>query len=157
MTSSACALAEARNSSTTLSGCCRTRAPKRPTRHVFDGIHPSAGGFYDRMLAVRNALDRHGPTPLQHVHGSSHGRDCSKPKRKECKCREQFPHKVDLQRDHCSQEPPHPFPVFVLGLHLSSIPHPHFTQHLPAQWVALTPKFRHLLRCATLARRSSFP
>jgi hypothetical protein len=75
MTVSACALAEARNSSIQLAGCCRTRPPERPPRHVLHGIDSLPRGYHYRVLAVGDSLDGHNPNSMQHVQAANHGRD----------------------------------------------------------------------------------
>jgi hypothetical protein len=124
VTSSACALAEARKSKIQLTGCRGTRTPKRPARHIFDGIDRLPRGNHDWVPAIGKPLHSHCPNAVQHVQAPDHGSDGRKSHRKQGKNRQQFPHEICLQRDERCEEHPHPLSAFVVALHLSSVAHP---------------------------------
>lgn len=157
MTSSACALAEARKSSICLTGRCRPWAPKRPACHVFHDINALPSSNHHRVPAIGNALHCQSPSAVEHVHGRDRESDRREPQSEQRECREKLSDEKELERSDGCQEPPHPLAAIVLGLHLSPVPVPHSVQHLRFYRVARALISLALLRCVTLAGRSNPP
>src|SRR5215472_6297873 len=70
----------------------------------------------DRMPAVRYSIHGHSPSPVQRIEADDDPRNGQESQRKQRKGRQQFAHKIELQRADDSQQPPHPFPVLILLL-----------------------------------------
>jgi hypothetical protein len=111
----------------------RTWATQRPASQIFHSRHATSCHAYNGMSAICNPRDRHFPPLLQHIQARDHASNRRKPHCEQCKCRQQFPYKVQLQCNHNRQEPPHPFPTVVLVFHPNPWSLPLQLQTLPSQ------------------------
>lgn len=130
MISSVCVTGKNQKFSGGLTGRGGTRAPQRPARQIFDGVNTTPRHIHDRVLAVGYALNASFPNLLQHIKAHDHKSDRGKAQRKQRKGRQKLANEVELQREHAPQKPPHPFPLAVFDLHLSSVIRSHLPDHL---------------------------